>query len=190
MWTDNLFTTHKRYRDDYHMSFSSQVSPGTFPTLTPLVNLPEGVSQLFVFNTQSGNTSNPFTPNHVLLNPSSSATLSSAKCNSDDNMFQYSPVLKKIPTHQSQSKHDQESVESKGRSLSYHSVNSLSSYANNINNNVNIEMPNMLLLPGGNPNLGFYTWVMQGTPTPILSQAPNKRNKKFKKTNFVESMSE
>jgi hypothetical protein len=49
-------------------------------------------------------------------------------------------------------------------------------------------MPNILVLPATNSNLGFYTWVMQGAPH--ISQLTNKNSKKLKKKNYVETMSE
>jgi hypothetical protein len=63
---------------------------------------------------------------------------------------------------------------------------------NNINNinNVNIEIPNLVLVstPLNNPNMGFYTWVINGSSNQNITNTSKKINKlkKFKKSKHFE----
>jgi hypothetical protein len=149
------------------------------------MNLPESLSQLFNFNSKSGYTSNAYTPNQLMFHPANLQGFPhSAHAKTDgSSMFQYSPVIKagtpiKIPEPENNQSYQT------NQSNQSNSLNNI----NNISNNVNIEMPNILVLPATNSNLGFYTWVMQGAPQ--ISQIATKNTKKFKKKNFVETMSE
>ncbi len=155
---------------------------------------------MFIFN---NHTFSPITPDVLLKNNLPQTNKSNVYNNissyqqgpslfdnsKTESLFDYSPVVKS--TVNANSGDDEVKVNSGSVNVNSTSVNNINNVSNV--NNVNIEMPNIVLVssPQNNPNLGFYTWIMQGSPSAAFDNADiqnqrKRKNSKLKKKKFAE----
>lgn len=214
---ENIFSGQKRFREE--MGFSPDRSAGTVKGFTPLYNsISPGVPNMFIFNNP---TFSPITPDVLMMKGAQQANFSQqsqgqttninnfnntnninfttslpqGEMHKSESLFEYSPQVK---SSQHSSLVDEENFNIQNQS-SQSEKNNLPN-ENNISrvNNLNIDVPNLLLVstPNSNlnPNLGFYKWVLQGSPqikSNVSLNPPRKRkDSKLKKTKYADEADE
>jgi hypothetical protein len=157
MQNESLFTSQKRYRDDYY-NFSPNMSIGGLKPIPPMfTNTPiNNIPGYFMFNNPCvGNISNTGTP---LLKPNERSTESL-----DFSAFKTDNISSPLQPDKSK-----------------------------------VDCSNIVMVPTAGNNLGFYTWVINGSPYPntvnninIPSNMSKDSSKlKVKKKRFQEECSD
>jgi hypothetical protein len=170
---DPVFTSHKRYRDDYY-NFSPNFSMGGLKPLTPLyASTPYNIPGYFMFN----NNSNNMNLNNSSSNTATPKLLKSLIEDNKNNTFEISTI--------------------KSDSLNSSVVDDSNSNIklNDIGGN-KLEGSNLVLVPSAGNNVGFYTWVINGSPHPAVAMnnisnnlsdaVDNKKKIKIKKKKYME----
>jgi hypothetical protein len=125
LYNDSIFTSQKRYRDDYY-SFSPNMSIGGLKPITPMYANTPILPGYFMFNnlTNNGSTSNTNTPK--LKIEKSSETIGN-----DLSTIKSDSINSPIPPDKAK-----------------------------------LDCSNIVMVPSAGNNLGFYTWVINGSPYP------------------------
>jgi hypothetical protein len=165
LYNDSIFTSHKRYRDDYY-NFSPNLSLGGLKPLTPMfANTPINIPGYFMFNN---------------TNPGSSSNTGTPKLKSDT----YKSETYKSEAYKSEA-YKSEAYKSEAYKSEAFECSTIKSDSHN--NSITEEKPkidcsNIVLVPSAGNNLGFYTWVINGSPHPNVNNIaiPNLDTKKIK----------
>jgi hypothetical protein len=206
---ESIFTGQKRFREE--MGFSPDRSAGPVQGFTPLYNsISPGVPNMFIFNNP---TFSPITPDVLLMkgaqqaqqgqwqttninnfnntnNINFTSSHSPGEMIKSESLFEYSSLAKSSQQSSvvDEGENNQTQSSQSGNTPNVNSINNV--------NNLNIEIPNIVLVSPtiNNPNMGFYTWVMQGSPqitSNVRVDTANKRkDSKLKKTNYADDADE
>jgi hypothetical protein len=172
---DSFLISQKRYRDENYLNFSPNINTGIVKSFTPVRDYySPNFPNIFMFNNSGTNTP-------LLKLPSNACTPNPIKI---ENNFDYRINKNDSLTVNELSSASENNITSnKSGNTINTSANSNNQPYNNIEN-VNIEIPNILVVSTKNSNLGFYTWLMQGPTQSKLNIDKKLKNLKKNKKNL------
>lgn len=179
-YQDNILSTQKRYRDDNYLNFSPNLNSASMMPQTPLYNsFSPNLPHIFMFNNSGGINSLTATP--VPRNTGDNQNNANIDQNNSVNAFDYS--------FKDETVNETEKSDNKIANVVNNQSNNNESNPQQpviVNQNPPIEYPNLVLVstPVGNPNYGFYTWVMQGSPHPSTVNNINNFKKNANNSNL------
>lgn len=195
--SETFLNSHKRYRDDNYLNFSPNLTAGSLKPLTPLYNnISPNKQNIFMFNNANTNSLTP-TPiqkksNYFMNTPRQENAFFEYPPTSNNDVSKDQNTINNLNSSKTEMTQTQNPP-----NFNNNSTVALNPPVQNNNNsknysnvsNVNIGIPNIVLVsPACNPNLGFYTWVMQGSPhQPNTTNTKDTKQRKYKlKAKFVE----
>ena len=168
---ENYLISHKRYRDENHYNYSPNINSGIVKSFPPAYDYYS--PNIFIFNNSGSNTpmkiiqsNNTYVPNQ--------------------NNFDYNLSIVESLTMNHLSSASENNIKSNQMWNSVDSVENSDKPVNDIRKSLNVEIPKVVLLSKNNSNVGFYSWVLQGSASSkvVSGSRSNLKYPKKKKKNL------